>query len=98
MSNLVVMIRCNKNKKLGKYKLITIAMVLACMTANHEAFASNIPVTNSTELKNAINSATAANTIVLSNDIITIYNPISFNINKGLFGNTLESIIDVMSN
>lgn len=69
MYNLVVMVHYFKSKKLGKYKLITIAMVLACMTANHEAFASNIPVTNSTELKNAINSATAANTIVLSNDI-----------------------------
>ena len=66
------MIRCTKNKKLRKYKLITIAMVLACLTANHEAFASDIPVTNvtnSTELKNAINSATAADTIVLSNNI-----------------------------
>ena len=72
MYNLVVMVHYFKSKKLGKYKLITIAMVLACLTANHEAFASDIPVTNvtnSTELKNAINSATAANTIVLSNDI-----------------------------
>ena len=63
------MIRCTKNKKLRKYKLITILMVLACLTANNEAFASDIPVTNSTELKNAINSATAADMIVLSNDI-----------------------------
>lgn len=63
------MIRCTKNKKLRMYKLIIIAMVLACLTANHEAFASDIPVTNSTELKNAINSATAADMIVLSNDI-----------------------------
>ena len=69
MYNLVVMVHYFKSKKLGKYKLITIAMVLACMTANHEAFASNIPVTNSTELKNAINSATASDTIVLSNNI-----------------------------
>ncbi len=52
-----------------KYKLITILMVLACLTANNEAFASNIPVTNSTELKAAINSATASDTIVLSNNI-----------------------------
>lgn len=63
------MLRYSKSKKLRKYKLITIAMILACMTANNKAFASDIFVTNSTELKNAINSATAANTIVLSNDI-----------------------------
>ncbi len=63
------MLRYSKSKKLKKYKLITIAMVLACMTANNKAIASDIFVTNSTELKNAINSATAANTIVLSNDI-----------------------------
>lgn len=63
------MIRCTKNKKLRKYKLITIAMVLACMNANSYALADKINVTNASELKAAIDSATAANTIVLSNDI-----------------------------
>ena len=63
------MMRCTKNKKLRKYKLITIAMVLACMNANSYALADTINVTNASELKAAINSATAANTIVLSNDI-----------------------------
>lgn len=29
-------------------------------------------------------------------DIITIYNPISFNINNELFENTLENSLDVM--
>ena len=65
------MMRCTKNKKLRKYKLITIAMVLACMNANSYALADTINVTNASELKAAIDSATAtaANTIVLSNDI-----------------------------
>ncbi len=31
-------------------------------------------------------------------DIITIYNPISFNINNELFENTLENSLDVMWN
>ena len=65
------MMRCTKNKKLRKYKLITIAMVLACMNANSYALADTINVTNASELKAAIDSATAtaANTIVLSNNI-----------------------------
>lgn len=62
------MIRCTKNKKLRKYKLITIAMVLACMNANSYALADTINVTNASELKAAINSATVVD-IVLSNDI-----------------------------
>ena len=69
MYNLVVMVHYFKSKKLRKYKLITIAMVLACMSANSSAFADTINVTNASELKAAINSATAANTIVLSNNI-----------------------------
>ena len=63
------MLRYSKSKKLRKYKLITIAMVLACMSANSSALADTINVTNASELKAAINSATAANTIVLSNNI-----------------------------
>ena len=62
------MIRCTKNKKLRKYKLITIAMVLACMNANSYALADTINVTNASELKAAIDSATVVD-IVLSNDI-----------------------------
>lgn len=62
------MLRYSKSKKLRKYKLITIAMVLACMSANSSAFADTINVTNASELKAAINSATVVD-IVLSNDI-----------------------------
>ena len=40
-------------------------------------------------------SVTSVN-IVLYMDIITIYNPISFNINNELFENTLENSLDVM--
>ena len=69
MYNLVVMVHYFKSKKLRKYKLVTIVMVLACMSANSSALADTINVTNASELKAAINSATAANTIVLSNDI-----------------------------
>lgn len=69
MYKLVVMVHYFKSKKLRKYKLVTIAMVLACMSANNNALADTINVTNASELKAAINSATAANTIVLSNDI-----------------------------
>ena len=43
-------------------------MVLASMSANNNALADTINVTNASELKAAI-TATAANTIVLSNDI-----------------------------
>ena len=42
-------------------------------------------------------SVTSVN-IVLYMDIITIYNPISFNINNELFENTLENSLDVMWN
>ena len=40
-------------------------------------------------------SVTSVN-IVLYMDIITIYNPISFNINNEIFENTLENSLDVM--
>ena len=69
MYNLVVMVHYFKSKKLRKYKLVTIVMVLACMSANSSAFADTINVTNASELKAAINSATAFDTIVLSNNI-----------------------------
>ena len=69
MYDFVVMAHCSVKNKLRRYKLITIAMILACMTANNKAFAGDIFVTDSTELKNAINSATVADTILIQNDI-----------------------------
>lgn len=69
MYDFVVMAHCSVKNKLRRYKLITIAMILACMTANNKAFAGDIFVTDSTELKNAINSATVADTIRIQNDI-----------------------------
>ena len=50
-------------KKLKKYKLITVAMALACIAINGNAFAADtdIPVSTTSELKNAITNATAAN-------------------------------------
>ena len=44
-------------------------MALACIAINGNAFAANIPVSTTSELKNAITNATAADTILLQNDI-----------------------------
>ena len=57
-----------RREKLRKYKLITVAMALACMT-HGSAFAQNYEVSNATELKTALTKATAADTISFKNDI-----------------------------
>ena len=44
-------------------------MALACIAINGNAFAANIPVSKTSELKNAITNATAADPILLQNDI-----------------------------
>ncbi|MGN0031579.1 MAG: hypothetical protein ACI37Q_06470 [Candidatus Gastranaerophilaceae bacterium] len=55
--------------RLGKYKLITVATALACIAINSAAYAQDIEVSTSTELRNALNKATAADTIIFKNDI-----------------------------
>ncbi len=57
-----------RREKLRKYKLITVAMALACMT-HGSAFAQDYKVSNATELKTALTKATAEDTIIFKNDI-----------------------------
>lgn len=63
------MLGCFMNNNLIRYNLLLISIILACLTVRTDALADTVDVTNAAEFRAAINSATASDTIRLSNSI-----------------------------
>ena len=63
------MLGCFMNNSLIRYNLLLISIILACLTVRTDALADTVDVTNAAEFRAAINSATASDTIRLSNSI-----------------------------
>lgn len=63
------MLGCFMKNNLIRYNLLPISIILACLTVRTDALADTVDVTNAAEFRAAINSATASDTIRLSNSI-----------------------------